>query len=194
MPLALLVTPSLLRAQEPIPYRVAPEFTAPAVMAPAVLTDRLPVEWEETGSTVWRGDLLLGLPTGVRVSVELSHASALVPAVEGFLGLYLAVLPTAGAGLRWTLPALRGEHDALVFRPGIDALVMTNPFTSDSGWFAGGRHGFGLVAGTVDCLWQHHFDRRWCSEFGLEIGAGPLFNSRNGVVVPVASVFLGFRH
>jgi hypothetical protein len=186
---ALLVTPTLLQAQEPVPYRVAPDFTTPAV-----LSDRLPVEWEETRGTVWGGDLLLGLPTGIRVSVEFSQASAWVPAVEGFAGLYLAVLPTAGAGLRWTLPAFRGEHDALLFRPGIDAFVMTNPFTSDSGWFAGGRHGFGLVAGTIDCIWQHHFDRRWCGEFGLEIGAGPLFNSRSGVVVPVASVFLGFRH
>jgi hypothetical protein len=182
----ILLPTANARAQAPSAFTVAPDLTAPRVDL-----DRAASLAEEPPSALWAVDLLLGVPTGVRISVGPAAPNTFVPALEGFAGFYV-ILPMAGAGLRWSLSPVAGERDALLVRPGIDAYALDNPFDS-GGWFGGGPRGIGVIAGDVEFIWQHHFDRRWSGELGLKLGAGTVFSSRVSGVAPIGAIFLGFH-
>jgi hypothetical protein len=138
----------------------------------------------------WHADFLLGLPTGFRLQRLLCPVGNGGLEAEGVAGLYL-ILPALGGGLRWHGTPLCGEHDALVFSPGVDAYLLVNPFAFGSGWFSGGPKFGGLVGGDVDVTWEHHFSNHCASELGLQLGAGVGWASR-ATALPLASLILGF--
>jgi hypothetical protein len=153
--------------------------------------EQTPAPREEPPRTLFGVDLLLGLPSGVRISFGPATLNTWVPALEGFAGLYL-ILPTAGAGLRWSLSPLTNAHDALVLRPGIDVYALDNPFDT-GGWLSGGSRGLGVIAGDAEFIWHHHFDWGLGGELGLKFGAGAVFSPRASGVMPIGAIFLGFH-
>jgi hypothetical protein len=67
------------------------------------------VLWDARPGKAWGADLVLGLPSGVRVFHELSTPGSWAPDLEALAGFYI-IFPTAGVGLRWQFSPLHGER------------------------------------------------------------------------------------
>jgi hypothetical protein len=132
----------------------------------------------------WSLDLLVGLPTGLRVQRRLGESACFV---EGVAALYV-ILPMLGGGFRHCCTLLSGENNALCLSPGIDAYLLEIP--SD------GKHHGGLLTGDVDILWRHTYGKRWQGDLGVKLGAGAaVFGRSSGGVLPapVVCLFGGLR-
>jgi hypothetical protein len=86
---------------------------------------------------------------------------------------------------------LCGDHDALVFGPGLDAFLLYNTL-SGSGWFAGGPTVCGFFTADVDIMWRHTFRRGLEGQLGCEVGGG-FSSAGQGALVPVVSFLIGCR-
>jgi len=136
----------------------------------------------------WVVDVLIGLPTAVRAEWALNPESQHPLAIESFVGFYF-IFPMAGGGLRWNLTLPTGAHDAILFRPGVDAVVMlvVLPF-----WDEVVVGGLGLVSADVECAWKHSFSRHVDGELGFKLGGGVGF-ANHAAFLPIAGVFAGWR-
>jgi hypothetical protein len=82
----------------------------------------------------------------------------------------------------------------MCLRPGADFYVWHNPFHESGGFFSGGPRAFAVPAADIDFVWQHCFDRHWIGESGFKLGAAVVLRRHEGIVLPVAGVFLGVRY
>jgi len=135
--------------------------------------------------SLFDSELLLGLPTGIRIQGALTRWENASFWLEGFAGFYV-IVPLVGAGGRFSYTAWSGPHSALVFRPGIDIYCAINPLPG-----LGGDAAVGLLGTDLECAWFHDFGQGHCLELGLDLGAG-FNNSTKSGVLPLASMFLGF--
>ena len=134
----------------------------------------------------WSVNLLLGLPTGVRVQRALGDDVGRDWLVEGFAGLEL-IFPMAGSGIRRRFTPFGGDRDSLTVSPGVDAYVVYA-----EGWFDSRTRTVGLFTADVEVFWQHAFNDRWRAQLGINLGAGASTHGQ-GSVVPVASFIYGLR-
>jgi hypothetical protein len=139
----------------------------------------------------WSVNLLLGLPTGVRVQRSLGDNLGRDWLVEGFAGVEL-IFPMAGGGIRRRFTPFCGDHDRLMVSPGVDVYVLYNSLHDGVGWFSGGPVTTGLITADLEIFWHHAFNDRCGTQLGVNLGAGTGFRGQ-GVVLPVASVVFGFR-
>lgn len=142
----------------------------------------------------WGTDLILGLPTGLRLQKALNPERQETFVLEGVVGLYAVIFPTAGGGVRYRFAPIQGRRDALVLSPGVDGYVLVNPFSFGHGWLSGGPTAIGMVGADVDCAWRHNLGDHCCGELGLKLGGGVAFGPRSSVVLPLVGVFAGFRY
>lgn len=165
----------------------APPHDAPGL----VLVESGPVQPGTARAPVWSADLLLGLPTGVRLQRTLDEDDHGAWFAEGFVGLEF-IFPMVGGGARRGLTAVCGGRDALCVNPGLGAYLLINPLSGMDGFFGGGPTLGGLIAADVDLVWRHAFGE--CSEghLGLKLGAGFGHGASWGVL-PIVSIFLGWR-
>ncbi len=177
-------------AQSPVapPDRLNPgPASGPAAPAAAELF-ATPPEAEESGPR-WGADVLVGVPTGVRVQRFLAPDESQGLVLEGVAGLY-ALFPGAGVGVRWRWTPIWGDSDGLIISPGLDACALVDV---TRGWITGGeRSTFGLLCADVDVVWRHRWGRWGCGELGFELGASPTTVARPPIF-PVASLFTGIR-
>jgi hypothetical protein len=136
----------------------------------------------------WSVDLLLGLPTGVRVQRDLLGDDQVALLAEGFLGFDL-LDPTLGAGARARFVVTHAAGDALFLNPGVDFYGLLG--LQSGGFFSGHSDSFGLITGDVDLSWQHCWGD-WDGELGVKLGAGAVLGNGNGWV-PVIALFGGLR-
>ena len=165
--------PSAWGVPPPPAYDLAP----PPLAVPAPPA----AEWEDAAGV----EVLLGLPTGVRLQALVAHHDNHALLLECFAGLDVLIVPTFGAGARWSWAPLCGSHDALALRPGLDVYYLINP---DPGLFSSDT-AFWLVGADVELVWLHERKGR-CGELGLDLGA---MAGRDGVALPLVSVFTRFR-
>lgn len=179
---ALFAASPSLRAQEAVNPPPAPP-PPPATAAP-------PVFLAEAQPGPWSVQLILGLPTGIRVQREIDGTDGRWIG-EGFVGLE-GILPMFGGGARRRLSGWGGDCDALELNFGAGAYLLLNPYSlSGNSFLAGGSSSALAVLGDVELVWRHAFSGA-ASEFGLRLGAGPAFG-RGWGVVPIAGIFFGLR-
>jgi hypothetical protein len=132
-------------------------------------------------------DILLGLPTGLRLSWAVLRRENHSFSLEGVAGLYV-IAPLAGVGGRFSWTPCAGRCNALAIRPGVDVWAAEIPFFG----LGGGGSAWG-VSGDVEIVWCHGSGRH-CGELGLDLGAaaGHGRGSRWGAV-PLVSVVTGWR-
>lgn len=140
---------------------------------------------------LWRVDLLIGLPTGIRAQHTFAGDDRRAWLAEGFVGLE-AIFPSVGGGIRRRYAPCCGKNNALIVSPGLDAYLLINPLSNFDGSFGGGAAIGGLFTADVDLIWQHGFSERWGGELGLKLGVG-LGVADSAGILPVASVFAGCR-
>jgi hypothetical protein len=154
--------------------------------ATAVLTGVADPPRPEYGGR-FRTDLVVGLPTALRVQVRLAGPVW----GEGGVGLW-TILPDFFAGLRADCRLFRGPDDSFAVRPGVAAHAFVNPFHND-GWFGGGPSGLFGVGADVDVVWQHRW-ADWChGSLGVKLGATALFSRKAIVPLPVIGVLFGLH-
>ena len=138
---------------------------------------------------LWRVDLLLGAPTGIRLQRQLDSRRLWAEFGAGF---YLA-WPTVFAGLRSEGPIFNGHSDLLSVRPGITAFYL-------QGWEE--RHGRHwdvidtamMVALDFDLSWRHRWSSHFHSSLALKLGAGVAFYQSDAYVLPLAGLSFGFNY
>jgi hypothetical protein len=142
----------------------------------------------------WQADLLVGLPTAVRVRRQLGESRAWL---EAGAGLYV-IFPVAFVGLRFDAPLLSGRRDDLLVRPGVSFVGGLGIDATDGRhWRAGSNaSAFGMVAADFDLVWRHRYTERFHGEFGLQLGAAAFVVPTNPwfPVLPVGGVVVGFRY
>lgn len=141
----------------------------PAVYQPS---DEVPPDKERAEHLPWAMDVLLGLPTGVRVQRVLTDKGGFL--VEGFAGFNMIVFPTVGAGFRQRWTPVCTDKFAFSVSPGVDAYLITNILQNGGGFLGGGPDGYVLIAGDVDLTWCVRCGDGWGSEAGLKLGVGAL--------------------
>ena len=140
---------------------------------------------------LWSADLLVGVPTGVRLQRVLSEDNDRAWLAEGFLGLEL-IFPMVGGGVRRRLVSWSGECDCLCFSPGLDAYYIHNSTRHGGGLFGGGPEAFGMVTVDTDMHWRHAWTERLEGDLGLKVGLGVVFGGEDRWgVLPILSVYLG---
>ncbi len=130
-------------------------------------------------------DILLGLPTGVRLSGTVLRRENRSYSLEAVAGLYI-IAPLVGVGGRFSWTAWAGQCNALALRPGVDVWAAEIPFFGLG--LGGGVWG---VAGDVEVVWSHDSGRR-CWELGLDLGVAAGHGNRWGTV-PLVSLVTGYR-
>jgi hypothetical protein len=141
------------------------------------------------GDRLWSIDLLLGLPTGVRVQRAFDdHVTNRGWEAEGFLGLEI-IIPTIGGGLRRKTGLGGILPDEFFVAPGVDAYLMLNP---DQRLLSGDAAHL-LLTGDIDIGWRHPLSRGGSGEFGVKLGAGVWLGTDNGGVLPVVAMFGGWH-
>lgn len=122
----------------------------------------------------WSLDLLLGLPTGLRVQRQLGESPWFA---EGIAGVY--VVPPfvggtmLGGGFRRCFTPFAGEYNALCISPGIDAYLASFQVLLDPG-----KHAGGVIAADVDVLWRHTYGKGCQGDLGVNLGRGRLVSGR----------------
>lgn len=192
-----------LSAQDlpPSPIRAAPAPSPAPAMAPIPLLDpnagkqfygeqplfEPAIAYES--EPLWRADLLIGAPTGIRLQRQLDHRRLWAEFGAGF---YLA-WPTVFAGVRTEGPMFHGHSDLLSVRPGLTAFYL-------QGWEE--RHGrhwheiesVMMVALDFDLSWRHRWTSHFHSTLALKLGAGVAFYERDAFVLPLAGLSIGFNY
>ncbi len=175
-------------AAEPAPLLGGADglFAPPAVRrepVPAVEAPMAPA-WDDTGVRV---DLILGLPTALRVQCRLADTRTWV---EGGAAVYV-ILPSVFLGLRVDGLLHRSATDGLFVRPGIDVYYVP---VYGSGWFTGDyRSGVAVIAADFDMTWQHRWSERLCGTVGLKLGCGIGATNSALFPVPILGVTLGLQ-
>jgi len=129
---------------------------------------------------LWSVDLLIGLPTGVRVQRAIQDDPSWV--VEGVVGLE-AIFPVFGGGVRRRFTVVTADCEEFLVSPGIDAFLALSP--SDDLF---GSSAVPLIVADVDLAWRHHFTLGNCGEIGLKVGLGVGFG-----VIPQVALYGGWR-
>jgi hypothetical protein len=183
------------------PFEYATTPAAPMTPLPEAgpLLVTVPPATQESLRSGWGANLLLGLPTGVRLQKELDSGPDPAFVLEGFVGLFV-VLPTVGGGIRYRCSPIQGRTDCLFLSPGVDAYVLFYPSHRESdGWFSDnppnefGPQVFGLVSVDVDCAWQHRFGRHADGELGVKLGGGVSLSQPSGFL-PLVGIYGGIRY
>lgn len=170
-PLLLALPVGSALAQSPAaPPPAASDMAAPG--EPAAVTAPAPG---------WSLDLLVGLPTGLRVQARLGESAWVA---EGFVGLYI-IVPMAGGGVRRCFTPLSGERDALCLSPGVDVYLLMDPFNN--------KYYYGGGAADVDIFWRHTYGPCLQSDLGIKVGVGGVVGGHGGAAVPILSLFGGLR-
>ena len=152
---------------------------------PTPLLDRCPAH-------PWSVDLLLGLPTGVRVKRFFNDDAAAGWMGEGFAGFEL-ILPMFGGGVRYAYAPWIGRYNVISISPGVDAYLLPNVYKNANGFFGGGGpSAYGLIAVDVDVSWRHVYTDAISGEFGFKIGMAAGLNT-NSPWLPVFSWFIGLH-
>jgi hypothetical protein len=140
-------------------------------------------DWEDAGGV----EVLLGLPTGVRLQGVLARHDNHAFMLEWFAGLDLLIAPTFGAGGRWSWTPVCGAHDGLALRPGLGVYYLINPL---SGLL--GDRAYWFVGADVECVWLHERKGR-CCELGIDLGGMAGSGPHEGAALPLVSLFTRFR-
>jgi hypothetical protein len=140
---------------------------------------------EPADPTRWRADVVVGLPTAVRVQRRAGDTRVWF---EGGGSTYLA----AGgvfAGVRCDGGLFEGRRNLVLVRPGLD--VYYSPVSGGGGWLVRRYHGIGAAVLDFDLHWQYRWDDRFHSSAGLKLGLGPGLVGGVVVPVPVLGLILG---
>jgi len=139
----------------------------------------------------WHADLLLGLPTGLRVQATLGDDGRQAWVGEVFAGLEL-IFPAIGAGARYRFTPIKEGCDTFRISPGVDVYGVFWPSSGDTylGWSAGSAI---LFTADVDFAWEHSWGERLGSELGLKVGLGVAVHENDTVPVPVLSLYGGLK-
>jgi hypothetical protein len=186
--LALLAWTGATAAQPAPLAPMASSTTAPAV-PPGDVDGSLPITAAVAAS--WHPDLLIGLPTGLRLQRTFADDGRHAWVGEAFVGLEL-IFPMAGVGLRRRFTPICGENNCLRFSPGIDVYGIHWNF--DGGQLFGHSEGSAALLGAdVDVTWEHSWTRGFGSELGVKVGVGEVLGRNGSFGVPIICLFGGFR-
>ena len=139
----------------------------------------------------WSADLILGLPTAVRL--QCRHPEMPLWFETG-IGVYV-IIPTAFAGVRGEGRFIETKHHDVSVRPGLDVYYFQGFQSHGSGgsWSFGERDvpTFGAVTLDFDLQWR----ARWCDRFhglaGIKIGCGGAFGNHIAAPLPIVGITLG---
>ena len=140
-----------------------------------------------TGDDAIRIDLVLGLPTALRVQARLGDTKVWA---EGGAAVYV-VVPSVFVGLRYDGLLHRGPADALLARPGLDVYYV--PVYGSDWLFGNYRHGIGVVAADFDMAWHHRWSDAVSGNVGIKLGCGVGVTESRVVPVPIVGVTLGLQ-
>jgi hypothetical protein len=165
--------PAVRTGFESAPLAVVEPLPAPtqAAAGPAdYLTNPSPL-----ATTPWQVDLLIGLPSGVRVQRELIPGRIWA---EAGAGVYV-IVGTAFVGLRGEGRIFESASTALLVRPGVDAYYVQGFIDHDRGghYFNSNTESLGAVAIDIDFQWRQRWTRRFHGLATFKIGAGCTFGS-----------------
>jgi hypothetical protein len=146
-----------------------------------------PVVYES--EPLWRADLLIGAPTGLRLQRQLDHRRLWAEFGAGF---YLA-WPTVFAGIRSEGPMFNSHSDLLSVRPGITAFYLQG-WEERHGRYWDGIETAMMVALDFDLSWRHRWSSHFHTTLALKLGAGVAFYERDAFVLPLAGLSLGFNY
>jgi hypothetical protein len=194
-PARFLVVLALLLVQA----GVSPAQIIPPTLLPVVPTTGSPGELPPPDpesallpAAPWRVDLLVGLPTALRLQRTLGTANE-SPFVGELVVGFEWLFPTFGAGIRYHFTPDQERRDCLRISPGIDAYVLDWP-----GYDGGSSY---MASADIDFLWEHYWGKYFGTEMGIKLGIAGAFGNRaarafgthgNSVLLPVVSVFGGF--
>jgi hypothetical protein len=138
----------------------------------------------------WHTDLLLGLPTGLRVQAVLGDDGRHAFVTEAFAGLSL-IFPTLGGGVRYRFTPICDHGDVFRISPGIDGYGIFWSGSGDSylGFPSGSA---GAVIADVDFSWEHTWERLG-AEVGFKVGVGALFTNHETYPAGVLALYGGFK-
>ncbi len=134
-----------------------------------------------------RVDLVLGLPTAVRVQARLGDTRLWV---EGGAAVYV-IVPSVFVGLRYEGLLHRSATDALVVRPGLDVYYV--PIYGRDWLFGDYRHGVGVVTADFDMAWHHRWTDAVSGNVGIKLGCGVGVTHGGVFPVPIVGVTLGLQ-
>jgi hypothetical protein len=187
--LALLVCVGLSTAQAPpLDLSTPPEALwtpAPKSAMDGALSNPIDLPSEHLHT-----DLLIGLPTGVRVQALLGDDGRHAFVAEVFAGLTI-IFPTLGGGIRYRFTPLHDGSDVFRISPGIDGYGLFWSGGGDS--YIGIQSGSaGVVTADVDFAWEHTWERLG-AEVGLKVGVGAVFTNHETYPAPVLAFYGGFK-
>lgn len=137
----------------------------------------------------WKADVVVGLPTALRLSHRVGESKAWL---EAGAGIY-AIVPTFFTGVRIESDLYVGRRHSWHVSPGLD--VYFSPATHfDGGALFGDKIG-ALGAATVDfdLIWRVKWHERCQSHLGLKIGAGVAAGSGGWGPVPILGLVGGWQ-
>lgn len=160
------------------------------VKAPAEDDNRQPLTLQAPVHP-WATDLLIGMPTGVRVKRFFNDEAGQGWMGEGFVGVEI-ILPIVGGGVRYGFAPHMSRNNVISISPGLDAYILPNIYQEDwdGVFFGGGPSAFGLISLDVDVSWRHIFSDSISGEVGFKIGAAAGINTA-APIIPVVSWFFG---
>lgn len=159
--------------------------------AAAILTEPAPARC----GCEWRADLLVGVPTGLRVQKQLGESRVWL---EGGAGAYL-ILPTVFAGIRTEGRIVETKHHMLSVRPGLDVYYMQGyDYQSDYARYrlydTGHVPTYVTPALDFDFEWRLRWAEQFHSTCGLKLGCGVAISHDRSFVVPIAALTVGFNY
>ena len=172
----LLMLAATSRAEEP----------AKAAYPPDALLDR---PAETLPEKRWRSDVVLGLPTALRVQYRLADYPAWL---EGGIGIY-TVVPSVFVGLRRDTALVEGRKHAFYFRPGID--FYYSPIYGSGGFLFNDFKGLYCLAADAEFLWSCRLGERFCGTLGTKLGLGGCYIGGNGFLpLPIVAFTFGLQY
>ncbi len=184
--LLLLGPLGVAAGRDPAPP-LPPPTLATATPSPAAVypSDGLLPDRPTTDPTRWRADLVVGLPTALRVQVRVLEPGGWV---EGGVSAYGPV-PGVFAGLRCDARLVEGRRDLLLVRPGVDAYY--SPLSGDGGFLFPAFHGLGAVVADVDVGWHRRWSDGFHSSVGVKFGCGVAAGGNAVFPIPVLGLVFG---
>lgn len=172
-----------LSAQEPQPAPIPKS----AVYGDDPLLPATPTTEPSCGN--WKADVVVGLPTALRLSHRLGDSKAWL---EGGAGIYV-IVPAFFAGVRVESDLYVGRRHSWHVSPGLD--VYFSPPTNIGGGALFGDEIGALGAATIDfdLTWRVKWHERCRSQMGLKIGAGVAAGSGGWAPVPILGLVGGWQ-